>query len=141
MSDLSIPKGIREMQRLLQDIAKEVKDTTTRKEVLEAMAEPVVEEAKRRVAPGGGVFEGQGNLAKNITSQWTPTNPSEIDIGYTAKGYYGIFWERGFFHYAKGSTGRHFLKKPHLRPAYTAKKREIGELGIKMLKEHLERIE
>lgn len=128
---------LKEMQELLKGFAEVVTDNEARKETLQAMADPVVEEARRITAPGGGIFRGDGRLSKSIVSEWSPNEPSHIDIGYTSKGYYGAFWEKGFFH--KGS--KKFLRRRHLRPALTAKKREGMAGAIKVLRRHLDKAE
>jgi|BioPla2DNA2_1021312.scaffolds.fasta_scaffold13017_6 hypothetical protein len=118
----------------LKKMAEAVTDLNTRKETLEAMAEPIVEEAKRRASPGGGVFEEPtGNLAASIVAQWSIKDPNRIAIGWSAKGYYGPMFEKGFLHYKSGP----FIKRPHLRPALNKMRKRSEEAGIKVLRKHL----
>jgi hypothetical protein len=118
----------------LKKMGEAVNDLHVRREALEAMAEPIVEEAKRRASPGGGVFEeATGNLAESIVAQWSIKDPNRIAIGWTAKGYYGPMFERGFLHYKSGP----FIKRPHLRPAKNKMRKQSDEAGIKVLRKHL----
>jgi len=118
----------------IKKMAEAVTDLNVRKEALEAMAEPIVEEAKRRASPGGGVFKRPtGHLAKNIVAQWTIKNPSEIAIGWTSKGYYGQFLEKGFIHHKT----KKFIKVPHLGPAKNKMRKQSDEAGMAVLRKHL----
>lgn len=118
----------------LKKMGEAVNDLHVRREALEAMAEPIVEEAKRRASPGGGVFEEPtGNLAESIVAQWSIKDPNRIAIGWTAKGYYGPMLEDGFLHYKSGP----FIKRPHLRPAKNKMRKQSDEAGMKVLRKHL----
>ena len=118
----------------LKKMGEAVNDLHVRREALEAMAEPIVEEAKRRASPGGGVFEEPtGNLAASIVAQWSIKDPNRIAIGWSAKGYYGPMFEKGFLHYKSGP----FIKRPHLRPALNKMRKRSEEAGIKVLRKHL----
>lgn len=128
-------QGIDDLIMDLTEIAVKITDPDTKKQVLEAMAEPVVQEAKRITRPGGifGKFRHTGNLSESIGSEWDPDKPDQIRIGWSEKGFYGQFHERGFFH----KTAKKFIKNPHIRPAFESKRRQVGDAGIKKYKELL----
>ncbi len=118
----------------IKKMGEAVNDLHVRREALEAMAEPIVEEAKRRASPGGGTFKmATGRLAREIVAQWTIKDPSRIAIGWTSRGYYGPMLERGF----RNHITKQIVKVPHLRPAFNAMKKQSEEAGIAVLRKHL----
>lgn len=134
---MSKKDGFKEFSELLQNIGKKVNDINVRREALDAMAKPILSEAQR-LARTKGIFENPtGNLADNIDKEWSMLSPNEIHVGWTNKGYYGRFLERGYLHYAKRKK-RVFIKKPHLRPAYNAKKTDGAKAAVAVLREALE---
>lgn len=106
--------GFDEFEKDMQDIINQASDPEVRREMLEAMAEPIVKDAKSRV-----VYD-TGNLHDGIVTKYRKSKPDEIEIGWTNKAYYGRFLERGYHH----AGSKKFIKLPHIRPAYNAK---IGE--------------
>ena len=128
-------QGIEELMLDLEEIGLKISDPETKKQVLEAMAEPVVKEAKRITRPGGmfGKYRKTGNLSKSIGKEWSPDYPDEIKVGWGEEGFYGKFHERGFFN----KQYKVFIKNPHIRPAFESKRSEVGSAGIKKYKEIL----
>lgn len=112
--------GFDEFEKDIQSIIKEVNDPQVMREMLEAMAEPIVGEAKKII---NKITDGNQKLSKEIVTKWNPKSPNEITIGWTNRGFYGRFLEDGYHHVGS----RKFIKRPHIRPAYNSK---IGE-GIK----------
>lgn len=112
MADLML--GFDEFEKDMESIIKEVSDPEVMREMLEAMAKPIVEEAKRLVKSD------TGELKKGIVTKWSKTNPSELKIGWTNRAFYGQYLEEGYHHVGSGQ----FIKMPHIRPAYNSK---IGE--------------
>lgn len=128
-------QGIAELMLELEEIGLKITKPETKKQVLEAMAEPVVNEAKRMTRPGGmfGKYRRTGNLSESIGKEWNADSPDEIRIGWRGKGYYGQFHERGFFH----KKAKRFIKNPHLRPSFEKRKKEAGNAAIAKYKEIL----
>lgn len=126
-------KGVAELMLELEQIGLKIADPETNQKVLEAMAEPVVQESKREAGRIFGKYQKTGKLAESIGSEWSPENPKEIKIGWGADGYYGGFHERGFFH----KQAKRFVKNPHIRPAFERKKEEAAKAGIQKYKDIL----
>lgn len=106
--------GFDEFEESLEAIVKEVEDPQVMKEMLEAMAEPIVEEAKKIVRQ---TTDGNQKLEKEIVTKWNAKAPNELKVGWTNKGFYGRFLEDGYHHIGS----RKFIKRAHIRPAYNAK--------------------
>lgn len=124
------PEIILDLADVLDAVARKVTSMEFRKEALEAHAEPIVKEARRRADRGGGVFPGAtGELAKGIHATWSISEPNEIKIGWDWDHYYGMMQERGFVHW----RSRRFIKNPHLRPAYNAKRDEGQRAAVDVL--------
>lgn len=126
-------EGVAELMLELEEITKKITDPNTKKEVLEAMAEPVVDESKRKARSIFGEYQNTGKLEDSIASEWQASSPDEIEIGWGKDGFYGKFHERGFYH----SRAKRFIKNPHIRPAFEAKRTEVANAAIKKLKEKL----
>ena len=109
MADLTL--GFDEFEKDMESIIKEVSDPEVMHEMLEAMAKPIVEEARRLVKAD------TGELKKGIVSKWSNLRPTEIKIGWTNRAFYGKFLENGYHHVGSGK----FYKMPHIRPAYNSK--------------------
>lgn len=135
--------GFTEFNDMLKKIAQKVKDPVVREDALEAMAKPIVDEAKRLAGPGGGVMDNPtGNLADSIVAE-IPSDlmkKSQIDIGWTESGWYGVKLEKGYMHYAKHKP-REFIKRPHLRPAFNSKRSAAADAAIKVLRKALDPID
>ena len=106
--------GFDEFEKDMESIIKEVNDPEVMRDMLEAMAKPIVEEAKKILRR---TTDGNQYLEKEIVAKWKKTSPSEIKIGWTNRGFYGRFLENGYHHI--GSLK--FIKRPHIRPAYNSK--------------------
>lgn len=126
--------GCEELSVQLARIAEKVTNLKTREMALRAMADVVVKHAKQKAAPGAGLYNGRGNLSRQICSSWSPLNPSEITLGWTSKGYYGYHWELGFYHVDNGK----YYKRPHLRPALFENSDEVANAGLDVLRQELE---
>lgn len=109
MADLML--GFDEFEKDMASIIKEVNDPEVMHEMLEAMAKPIVEEAKRLVKADTGA------LKKGIVLKWSSRRPDEIKIGWTNRAFYGAMLEEGYHHVGSGQ----FIKMPHIRPAYNSK--------------------
>ena len=103
--------GFDEFEKDMESIIKEVSDPEVMHEMLEAMAKPIVEEARRLVKADTGA------LKKGIVSKWSSKSPNEIKIGWTNRAFYGRMLEDGYHHTGSGK----FIKMPHIRPAYNSK--------------------
>jgi len=101
--------GFDEFEKDMESIIKEVSDPEVMHEMLEAMAKPIVEDAKKR-AKGNGLKNG-------IVSKWSNLRPTEITIGWTNDAFYGRMLETGYHHIGTGQ----YIKMAHIRPAYDAK--------------------
>lgn len=139
-----ITQGFKELNDLLKEISKKVADVTVRDEALNAFAKPIVEEAKRITAKGGSAFDSPtGNISEGIVAEIpdeTGQRRNQIEIGWTQKAWYGVKLEKGYKHYAKHVPRQH-IKRPHLRPAYNAKKTEGADAAVQVLKRHLDPLE
>ena len=109
MADLML--GFDEFEKDMESIIKEVRDPEVMREMLEAMAKPIVEEARRIVKADTGA------LKKGIVSKWSARAPNEIKIGWTNRAFYGRFLEEGYHHVGS----QKFIKMAHIRPAYYSK--------------------
>lgn len=109
MNDLML--GFDQFEKDMESIVKEVNDPEVMKDMLEAMAAPIVEEAIRIAA------KASGTLKKGIVTKWDKSNPKEIKIGWTNRAFYGRMLEEGYHHTGSGK----FIKKPHIRPAFNSK--------------------
>lgn len=132
-------KELESMKLALSELGQVVDDIDVRKQTLEAMAGPILAEAKRNAGRSGLFKAPTGNMARSIATEWTMLDSETISIGFTAKGFYGAFYERGFLRYAK-TKARTFVKIPILRPAYTKAKLQSAEAGMKTLRRYFERI-
>ena len=137
----SAQQAFRDLSLMFSEISKTVTDTKLREKALEAYAAPIVEEAKRLAGPGGVMDNPTGDLRDAITSKIPDSvyDKNHIDIGWTESGWYGVKLEHGYNHYAKHKD-RKFIKRPHLRPAYQAKKAEGLAAAIQVLKKALDPI-
>lgn len=122
MSDLKL--GFDEFEKDMEKIIRGVDDPQIIEDVLEELARPIIEDAKRRVPVNDGI------LKNGIVSKYTRKAPNEITIGWTNRAFYGKFLEQGYHH-----TGpeRKFMKKPHIRPAYNAKIDEAKDNAFNLL--------
>lgn len=109
--------GFDEFEKDIESIIKQVNGPEVMHEMLEAMAEPIIKEAKNILRKS---TDGDQKLENEIVSEWDPSRPTELLIGWTNDGFYGRFLEDGYHHI--GSLK--FIKRPHIRPAYNSK---IGE--------------
>lgn len=135
--------GFKDFSYLLKLYGEKMTDPKVRKEALEAMAEPIVEEAKRLAGRGGGVMDNPyGNLADSIVAEIPHDlmKKNHINIGWTESGWYGVKLEKGYMHYAKHKP-REFIKRPHLRPAYNSKRSASADAAINVLLTALNSIE
>lgn len=112
MADLTL--GFDEFAKEMEELSRRVANDEVNRMALEAMADPIVKEARRIIK---GITRGNGHLEKEIVMQWVKNRPREIKIGWTNKGFYGRFLEDGYHHIGTLK----FIKRPHIRPAYNAK--------------------
>ena len=144
LSEEQLQQGFVELSDDLKRWAKDITDYNTRREALEAYSDPILKEAIKN-AGSGGVFDNpSGALASNIVRQieMAEVNPKGRDtasIGWSNEGYYGVFWEHGFYHATGKYKGKRafrgkgqFYKKPHIRPAFYAKRKEGIAAAIKV---------
>ena len=109
----SLMDGFSEFEKQMDTWKEAVANPEINKEMLEAMAAPIISESKNRVRK-------DSRLAKGIVLQWAKGIPTELKIGWTNDAFYGRFLEEGYHHIGT----QKYIKKPHLRPAYNAKKDE-----------------
>ena len=124
--------NFKEFSEALKFYGDRITDPRVRKEALEAMAKPIVDEAKRLASRGGGVMDNPyGNLADSIVAEIPHDlmKKNHIDIGWTESGWYGVKLEKGYMHYAKHKP-REFIKRPHLRPAFNSKRSAAADDAI-----------
>ena len=109
-----------------REIIKRVTDVSVKKATLEAMAEPVVLEA-RRILERKNAWR-TGTLANGIVTK-IATDGSQILIGWSESALYGSRLENGFHH-----AGSHkFIKVTHLRPALISQRTKVAQEGMKIL--------
>lgn len=132
MFKLSIEdEGINEFLDELTDMELKMKSPDFKREVLEAMAMPVVRSAKVNVARSFKTRSGK--LQKGIMAEWRKSNPDEIIIGWTSDAFYGMIHERGYRQW----KSRRFYKIPHMRPAFESSQEEAYRAGIEKAKKLL----
>ena len=108
--------GFAELSQELNEIAKDCSETK-RKQALEKGNDIIVKDARMRAPVRTGLLSRQGIVSEII-------NADEVDIGWTEDAFYGRFLENGT---SKMSA------RPHLRPAYEAKKNEVLQIMINEL--------
>lgn len=123
--------GINDFLKELTDMEVKIQSPSFKREVLEAMAEPVVETARSNASRR--FKRRSGNLEVGIVAEWRGANPDDIFIGWTSNAFYGMMHERGYRHW----KSKRFYKTPHMRPAFEANKEKAMQNGIDKAKELL----
>ena len=108
--------GFIDLAKELSDIAKDCSDEN-RKRALEKGSDIIVKDARVRAPINTGLLHREGIAAEVISGD-------EADIGWTNDAFYGRFLETG--------TSK-MAARPHLRPAYEAKKNQVIEVMRKEL--------
>ena len=108
--------GFIDLAKELDEITKDCSDEK-RKNALEKGSDIIVKDARARAPIDTGLLSREGIAAEVVSGE-------EADIGWTGDAFYGRFLEMGT---SKMSA------RPHLRPAYEAKKNQVIEVMRKEL--------
>lgn len=108
--------GFAELQSELAEIVQGC-DEKHREKALYAASCIITDEARRRAPVDTGYLSDRGIVSVVL-------NGNEADIGWTSDAFYGRFLEMG--------TSK-MVARPHLRPAYEAKKNQVVEVMRKEL--------
>lgn len=113
--------GMLEFSEFLKRSAKNIDDTSNKKDILQEsgdmIAEKAVESADNKyIGVHSGLLSNTGSHAQGnqIIAEWKSEAPNEVVIGWTSDAFYGHIQEVGFYHHGSGN----FIKNPHLRPAF-----------------------
>ena len=112
-----LTKGFQEFSEELTELAKSTSEPY-RKEALDAGGEIIVERARQLVPVDTGLLQREGIVKGD-------NDGNSIQVGWTKDGFYGRFLENG--------TSK-MSPRPHIRPAYEQKKREVWDVMEKKMK-------